>query len=456
MASRSSTGVIVALVVFVVLSVALLAVSIILYADKSAAEQSASEARADLEKYISSTERDTTETKDMLGKTSGSSLYGFMVNRDQEVAAFVSGNRAADLAAMKDSLKDLKLGESDTVKDGVRKLAQDRDARKAEAEALKAKSADLAKELESLKAQLASSNKQREEAMAKLTASIGTYQSAAESYRTDFEQAKADLDRARADLQARFASESEALQAEIDALRSERGVLDGRIAALQKKVDSTSTKAGNPAALVDANVIDFDPKTGNLFIDIGMNKRVVPGMTFEVFDDAAGIAASAASADGTRGKASIQVTKVGDKSSTCRVLRGSASRPVVKGDVVANAVFNPEYKFKFLVHGKFDANGDGKATAAESDFVKSRILEWGGEVVEGDALSGDLDFLVLGVQPPMPPELPSDATEAQTMAYTSQRAARELYDTLFQTAADAEIPVLNWGRFETLTGSVNR
>jgi hypothetical protein len=128
----------------------------------------------------------------------------------------------------------------------------------------------------------------------------------------------------------------------------------------------------------------------------------------------------------------------------------------VKDDVLANAVFNPDYKFKFMVHGKFDVNGDGKATTNEADFIKSRILEWGGEIVEGDTLSGDLDFLVLGVQPPFPAPLPSDATEAQTLAFTDQRAARELYDSLFRTAADAEIPVLNWSRFETLTGTVNR
>ena len=88
--------------------------------------------------------------------------------------------------------------------------------------------------------------------------------------------------------------------------------------------------------------------------------------------------------------------------------------------------------------------------------MKSRIKEWGGEVVEGNTLTGDLDFLVLGVVPPMPVALPSDATEAQTLSYTEQRAARELYDGLFRTASDAEIPVLNWTRFEALTGTVNR
>ena len=453
MASRSSTGVIVALVVFVVLSVALLAVSIILYADKSTAEQQASEAKAELSRFITAEERDRSETKDMMEKSSGSSLFDYMTKQGQDVSAFVSGDRVATLDSMRSTLG---VDEGQTIREAMRKLTQDRDARKQEAESLKTKAADLQKSLDALEARLAASEKAREDAIAKVTASIATYAQAADGYRGEFDAAKAALDSARSDLEARYTSEAEALQTEIDSLRNERSVLDGRIAALQKKVEATSTKAGNPAALVDARVVDFDPKTSTIFIDIGSNKRVVPGMTFEVFDDAAGITATANGDGSLRGKASVQVIKVGDTTSTCRVIRGSGSRPIVKDDVVANAVFNPDYKFKFLVHGKFDANGDGKATTGEADFVKSRITEWGGTVVEGDALTGDLDFLVLGSQPPFPSPLPSDATEAQTLAYTDQRAARELYDSLFNTASDAQIPVLNWGRFEALTGTVDR
>ncbi len=451
MASRSSTGVIVALVVFVVLSVALLAVSIILYADKSSAEQKASEAQAELNKFISAEERGRTETQDMLGKTSDSSLFAYLTTQGQDVSEFVAGNRTADLSSMRDALA---IDSKSTVKDAMRKLAQDRDSRKQEAESLKAKSAELTKELDALKDRLAASEKAREEGIATITASIASYQQAADGYRGEFDSAKAALDQSRTDMEARFSGEADALQSEIDSLRNERTVLDGRIDALQKKVEATSTKATNPAALVDARVVDFDPKTGTIFIDIGSNKRVVPGMTFEVFDDAAGIVASAQS--GARGKASVQVVKVGDTTSTCRVIRGTGSRPIVKDDVLANAVFNPEYKFKFLVHGKFDANTDGKSTTGEADYIKSRITEWGGTLVGGETLTGDLDFLVLGVQPPFPAPLPSDATEAQTLSYTEQRAARELYDSLFQTAADAQIPVLNWARFEALTGTVNR
>ncbi len=453
MSSRSggSTGVLVALVVFVVLTVGLLATSIVLYAGKSDAETRESQARADLNTFITEGERNRPETQSLKQSAGGNSLFSYLTEQAAKTGEFVANDRSADLGRMRTALA---LGETDTVKESMRKLQQERDARSQEATALKQRSVDLGKEIDTLKSQLAAAEKTREEAIAKITGSISSYRDAANGYRGEFDDAKKSLDQSRADMQARFASETSTLQSEIDTLRSERSVLDGRIAALQKKVNASSAKAGNPAALVDAHVVDFDPKNGTVFIDIGSNRRVVPGMTFEVFDDAAGITASAQS--GNRGKASIQVVKVGDTTSTCRIIRGSGSRPIVKDDVAANAVFNPDYKFKFLVHGKFDINGDGKATTGEADFIKSRIKEWGGEVADGDKLTGDLDFLVLGVQPPMPTPLGSDATEAQTLAYTEQRNTRELYDGLFRTAADAEIPVLNWTRFETLTGTVNR
>jgi len=451
MSSRSSTGVIVALVVFVVLSVALLAISIILYNGQVAAEKKENEARAELSAIITASELGRSDVQAMRSNAGSKSLFGYMAEQSADVNKFVAGDSTANLTKMR---ADLGVGENETVRDAMRKLAQDRDARSQEASSLKTKSADLDKEIQALKTKVAEAEKARQDAIAKVTASIDSYKQAAEGYRGEFDSAKAALNQSRADMEARFASETTTLQNELDGLRAERSVLDQRIGALQRKVESTSTKAANPAAMVDARVVDIDAKTGTLFISIGSNKRVVPGMTFEVFDDAAGIVAAADS--GSRGKASVQVVKVGDTTSTCRVLRGSGSRPIVKDDVLANAVFNPDYKFKFLVHGKFDANGDGKATTGEADYVKSRIKEWGGEVVDGDTLTGDLDFLVLGTVPPMPVSLPSDATEAQTLSYTEQRAARETYDKLFRTAADAEIPVLNWTRFEALTGTVNR
>ncbi|MFM7135147.1 MAG: hypothetical protein ACKO0W_12630 [Planctomycetota bacterium] len=452
MASRSGgTGVLVALVVFVVMTIGLLAISIVLYVGKTDAETKQSEALAELNGYISSEERGRDETQALKGNAGGASLYGYMAEQSAQMGELVLGDRNANVERVRSTLA---VGEKETVRDAMRKLSQERDARTQEATTLKGRVNDLNKEIDGLRDQLASAQRASEAAVAEVTKSIASYRQAADGYRGEFDSARAALESTRSELEERFASETAALQQEIDTLRSERSVVDQRLAALQRKVDATSASPANPATLVDARIIDVDLKTNTLFVDIGANKRVVPGMTFEVFDDAPAIAASLDS--GARGKASIQVIKVGDTTSTCRVLRGSGGRPIVKDDVIANAVFNPDYKFKFLVHGKFDVNGDGKSTAGEADYIRARVLEWGGEVVEGDTLSGDLDFLVLGTRPTMPAALPSDATEAQTLSYTEQRNARELYEQLFRTASDAKIPVLNASRFELLTGSVNR
>ena len=83
-------------------------------------------------------------------------------------------------------------------------------------------------------------------------------------------------------------------------------------------------------------------------------------------------------------------------------------------------------------------------------------MDWGGEVVIGDELPGDLDFLVLGEMPPMPSPLRPDANAAQERIYLRQRVARLKYEELFQRASDAQIPVLNANRFFILIGHTNR
>jgi uncharacterized protein YlxW (UPF0749 family) len=436
-------------VVFVVLTLGLLVTSIFLYKYKTEAELASSEAKTELDLFISSPERGGSDVATVRAAAGGNSVFGYMLDQSREMGQFVANDRNADIARMRTTLG---LAENQSVQDAMRALRQERDARAQEANSQKSKAADLAKEIDSLKQRLASAEQAREEAVAKITGSIAGYRDAAEGYRAEISEAKDALAEARSEHEEIYTEKIDGLLNEIDALRERLQRADERVAALQRKVDATTISATNPAALVDARIVDYDAKNGAVFIDIGANKRVVPGMTFEVFDDAPSIV-SAAKGNG-RGKASIQVIKIGDTTSTCRILRGSGSRPIVKDDVIANAVYNPNYKFKFLVHGKFDVNGDGKASVGEADFIKNRIMEWGGEVLERDTLSGDLDFLVLGVEPPMPSPLTGDATDAQIIAYTQQNNARELYDSLLRAATDAEIPVLNWTRFQTLTGSV--
>jgi hypothetical protein len=263
--------------------------------------------------------------------------------------------------------------------------------------------------------------------------------------------------KAQDEMDQRHRNEVADLQGQIDNVSSSRAELSGRVAEMQKVVDQYRIKPENAASLADGRVIDVAGQNGEVFISIGSKQRVQPGMTFDVYDSASSIQYNPTTGELIPGKARIQVLKVEENTSTARVIPEAqrfgarAPRPIVKDDVIANVIFSPEYRYKFLVHGKFDVDNDGVPTASEAEYVRGRIKSWGGEVVDGDKLRGDLDFVVMGVKPLKPIDLASDADEGEYTAHFEQQKAFETYETLFNEAQTARIPVLNWNRMQVLT-----
>lgn len=450
--SGGGTGVLVALVVFVLTTVFLLVMTIVFFAGKNEAEDRANTAQAELDSFINRAQQQADDAKQVraAAATERQSVYGFLMGQRAETAAWISGNRSADLAAMQG---DLGIPKDQTVKGVVTDLRRQLRAKTDEVTSLNGRIGDLNRQLAAARDSLEAARTDSEQQVAAVRGEIEQYSQAADELKRQVNEARTSIARTKDEREGRHRSRVGELQSEIDDLRAERSVLDSRLLALEAKVRAIELKPANPAELVDGRIIAVEGAGEQVFIDIGRIDRVVPGMTFEVFDDANAIQTSDRGGQG-RGKSTIQVLRVGEATSTAKVIRQSPGRPVVKEDVIANAVFNPNYRFKFLVHGKFDVDGDGRPSDAESDFIRSRIVEWGGEVVAGDQLTGDLDFLVLGMQPPIPVGLPFDATEAQIQSNLEARLARDNYDRLFKQASDARIPVLNWHRFQTLTGGM--
>ena len=105
-----------------------------------------------------------------------------------------------------------------------------------------------------------------------------------------------------------------------------------------------------------------------------------------------------------------------------------------------------------MVHGQFDADGDG-VPEQNNSFIKDRIATWGGIVVQNqEFLPGDLDFLVLGMQPQEPRPLPRNASEPMINDYVRKQQAFSNYSSLLEQAQDVKIPVLNANRLDILTG----
>jgi hypothetical protein len=175
----------------------------------------------------------------------------------------------------------------------------------------------------------------------------------------------------------------------------------------------------------------------------------VLGMTFSVYSDKSQIRPDA---DGNypRGKATLEVINVGESSSTCRITSEARGNPVVKGDVIANPIYDPNKTYKFVVFGNFDANRDGAATALERQDINAMIESWGGKVA--DDLTGDVDFLVLGERPILPPRPSAESPFEIVQEFIRRQRDVERYDQLSARATATSIPILTENRLYTLVG----
>jgi FtsZ-binding cell division protein ZapB len=437
--NQRTTGLMVGLVIFVILSVGLLATTIylqVIVTQKSESESNATKERSSAMERANANEQ-----------------------AFKALAKMVTGD-----AGMSPSQATVTELEKALVGSGYPHL-------KAELETLRSKSQQLEQDNDNLKKQtaagLADANAAREEAKKTMAAAeaarrkvegdVDGYRASSDKFGSEVKDAVASITKVQFETDQRHREELAQLQGQLTQAAEERTTLSTRVADLQESVDQYRIKPANAASLVDGRIIDVADEDGRVFVSIGSRQRVQPGMVFDVYDSPASIQYNPSTSELIPGKARIQILKVEQDTSTARVIPEEtkfgtrAQRPVVKDDVIANAIFSPDHRYKFLVHGMFDVDNDGKATAAETEYVRARIQAWGGDVVEGDKLQGDLDFVVMGVKPMKPLDLSSSADAGQFSAHLEQQRAFESYQVLFQDAQTARIPVLNWNRMQVLT-----
>jgi len=288
-------------------------------------------------------------------------------------------------------------------------------------------------------------------------------------------------------IEAQFNKVREDTRTEVTKLNKELETKDTEIRNMQARIrdlqsDRNSVQKGTPRVRPEFNVDGeitsiieedsrnrFDGKSGLVYINRGRKDRIVPGMTFEVFDRRTGVAADPNDRDRIRGKATIEVMNVSEDASVARVVRTESGQVVVPGDVIANVVYDPNMKFKFVVFGDFDIDNVGVATSRDKDRVETMIKEWGGIVTDlrdtsgqpggtpvASALSYDTDFLVLGIRPTMPREVAGEVDPVELARINERRKKVEAYDQLQAKAVSMQIPILNQNRFLQLVGYYRR
>ncbi len=455
--SGAGTGVIVSLVIFIIASASLLVLTIAFHAGQSDALAQKAAAEDALERYVLPQQRnqDIFQRYEGMATERRESVAQFLHNRLETLTRYVDGNPGASLEAVQARFAGMGVEPDGVVSETMRRMRTELQRSKEEMENLNAVRQQLQSEIEQMRASMDNLRDSHSRELASVQDQIAGYRQAADNYRGELDDAKLAMNESVDRLQDQYETRINELVQENDDFSRQVVALQTRVEELQQRLSSDRLRAQDPATLVDGRIIGVSGAADTVFIDRGRKHRVVQGMTFEVYDDAAAIRPDA-SGQLPRGKASIQVIRVGDETSTGKIIRSVAGRPVIQDNVIANAVYDPNYQFKFLVHGRFDVDGDSRATATEADYIRSMIREWGGEVVEGDEIPGDLDFLVLGVPPDRVMQPRDDASVHEIDAWLRKRREFDQYQRLLDDATRAQIPVLNHNRFFVLTGHVPR
>lgn len=293
-------------------------------------------------------------------------------------------------------------------------------------------------------------NSAQQAALAGLNTDVGNYKGQVDGFRSDLQtrvgEMASQIDKVREEADR----EKVQLNNELTKLREELLVAQGKIRELQKNRASEGVRPADEFALVDGEIIGLDSMDDRMvYLNIGRKQRVVIGMSFEVYSDATAMRPDE-SGEAPRGKASVEVIRLDENSSVARITRNPRGNPIARGDVIANPLFDPRKTYTFLVFGNFDPQNIGRSTPEGQSEIRALIEGWGGKVT--DQLAGNVDFLVLGSRPVLPPRPPADApAEVVQQFIRVQRLARE-YDRLLEQAAATSIPVLNENRLNTLLG----
>lgn len=454
MASRSSgSGSTIAwMVIMGVLSLGGLIFGLVMYNQRQAVTRDLAALKAESEDFIKDGERrqDTLNSVRAAAKDARKSVVGYLNESMQTTMQHVTGART-------DGLKDLerKLGSIEgasgssllTILSEKQNQIAELERRIVEADSAR-KRAEQDRETEVKR--VGEMQTGLDSTLASLTAEVNKYKDEIEQYRDGLNRARADMNAQIERVEAQAKDREVALNNQLADATRDNLLANDTIKRLQTELRGKRVQAGDEAALVDASIIGIEGASGQVYLNVGKRNNVVLGMTFQIYSEASAIRPDPVSGDYPEGKAAVEVIKVDEASSTARIVREKRGNPVVKGDVAANAAFDPNKKYTFLVFGNFDPEGTGNATPQGRAEIEALITGWGGSVI--DQLNGDVDFVVLGQRPVLPPQPRDDAPPAVITEFIRQQRIVQQYDRLFQQASATSIPVLNENRLYTLTG----
>ncbi|MEO1583497.1 MAG: hypothetical protein AAFR96_02860 [Planctomycetota bacterium] len=456
MAARTSAGfgMIFAVSLLGLLSAAGFVTFLVQFSDNGKLQQQLNDQEAAVREIVRSAERsDPNIAADLAAAgAEGQSLVGYLTSQLNQTYSKVTGNRRDRFAALEAKSSAIEGADAGDLLSVIRGLRSENESTRQARDAAVDARDDALRTLRENTDRVEELEQSQRQTVARLQTRIDEMQADAQRYRDGLDGVE---DRYAQELSATRASAEEserALQQQISGLQQRNLILEDEVSSLREQVRGSALTPKDESTLVDGTVVNTNPARNEVFISQGRRQNVVLGMTFEVYADAAQIRVDEETGELPRGKASVEVVNVGETSSRCRVLRELQGNPVVRGDVIANALYDPDKVYVFLVAGNFDTNGDRQATPAERAEIEALVEEWGGRTTQ--EFTGDVDFLVLGAPPVLPPQPGVTSPIALVEQYIRKEAELKRYNDLLDQAARTSVPVLNENRLYTLIGRV--
>ncbi len=455
MASPTSVnkGMWIAVTILGILSLGLIILSVTSIASVQRLQNELTVAESDLEAAVRPTERGDRWEELKIASGNSAGVVSYLDSQIQDAMSAVTGNRRDTVAKLKEQITSAYGEDAPPIMDILSQQDSRIDALNRQITGLEGERDQAIAERDSSRQRIAALQRDYDESIDRAKGEVGEYSSLVQGFRTDVQQTKDELEDRVSSIRSNAEAQVSELESEIDTLSSENLILQDQIARLRGERADETLRPEDEFALIDGRIVGINPTTRQVFIDKGRNDRLVSGLTFEVYS-AGTVIRPDEDGEYPQGKATIEVVRIEETSAVGFILRETSGNPILRDDLIANAVYDPNKSYSFTVFGNFDTNGDNIPTPEERLDIEAILAEWGGTV--SNDISGDTDFVVLGRKPILPPQ--PDATDPPEIVqyFIETRKIVDKYERIFDTATQTGIPVLNQNRLYTLTGLSER
>jgi hypothetical protein len=303
----------------------------------------------------------------------------------------------------------------------------------------------LTAEAANLSAKLQETQAAFDTSSAALTEQLTTTEEKNQAYRDEKDRQITDLNKQIGAIEDQHILALRKKEDEADKLRSRNAQLEkinaaqqARLAENRPPVDPTRV-----AWQADGKIVRALPGDLLVYINLGRKDKLLLGLRFQVYSPTRGPAP-----DGS-GKATIKVVALYDETAECTIETNSVEDPIIQGDLIANAIYDRDRKFTFLVAGGFDLDFNGSTDRDGTDRIVAMVEKWGGRIVT--QLSENTDFVVIGTRPPIP-LIGADADANRQERARGARADAAAFDALKQDVRALSIPMLTQAQFLAFIG----